>query len=382
MDNIYKKLETIRDVWNFNIWDYPYCQSEINFNEDAKTNYFGDMMGYFYDTLDMLKISVDRSGLPEVFSYHISLLQIVYVQQDFIEDMLRLFSTNFNKGDLKKDENYAINRDIRNELVGHPIRRDKTGKLVSSTLFSYEAHQGKIEYLRYHKDNDFRFELVEHNINDVVSRHELFLNAWLDIIIEKLSLVVRKHKSELNKVLKKVSDISRFESLIKLLEQKFQPFLNGTYLYDSKSILKIFNMRQDHQRYNNVYEKFLEDLNLHLVDAITYCDDIFTRRFIVYEPLSIIETPFFIDVVGDNLDEPPSLNLIKPVKNFNYALQKLIDPHRRNYSDFDFFSRLISSQTNDVDVEAELKRMRENIFDDVEYISSCRLIEKILKNDE
>lgn len=141
-------------------------------------------------------------------------------------------------------------------------------------------------------------------------------------------------------------------------------------------------MRQDHQRYNNVYEKFLEDLNLHLVDAIKYCDDIFTRRFIVYEPLSIIETPFFIDVVGDNLDEPPSLNLIKPVKNFNYALQKLIDPHRRNYSDFDFFSRLISSQTNDVDVEAELKRMRENIFDDVEYISSCRLIEKILKNDE
>ena len=160
MDEVYKKLETIRDVWNYNIWDYPDCQSEIKFNSEAKTNYFGDLIGYFNDNLEILKSPIQGEGFSGVFSYHLSLLQILYVQQDFIEELLKLFSTGYDKGDLKKDENYYINREIRNELIGHPIRRDKVKKLVSSTLFSYESKLNNIEYLRYHQDNNFQFESV------------------------------------------------------------------------------------------------------------------------------------------------------------------------------------------------------------------------------
>ncbi|SCZ00534.1 hypothetical protein [Flavobacterium caeni] len=382
MEEIYKKIETIRDVWNYNIWDYPYCQSEIKFDDEAKTNYFGDLMGYFQDTLDTLKSPITGERLFGTFSYHISLLQILYVQQDFIEELLRLFSTGYNKGDLKKDSNYSINREIRNELVGHPIRRDKTGKLISSTLFSYEAHQGKIEYLRYHQQNSFQFESVKHNVADVISRHEIFLNTWLDKIIEKLKLVVNKHKMELLKIKEKVDSI-KFESLVSLLEQKYKPFLENTYLYNKESILKVYEKKDVHKRYRIVYDQFLKDLVSSLDEQIDSCDEVFTKHFKIYDGPEIRLKPIFY--TGDDgkihIDLPKrKKKLGRPKKDYNYPLQKLSDPHRRNYKDFNFFSNSILSQCKNKVVVSELNRMGEYLHDDVEYISSYRLVASILKD--
>lgn len=378
MDEVYKKLETIRDVWNYNIWDYPYCQSEIKFNSEAKTNYFGDLIGYFHDTLEILKSPIQGEGFSGVFSYHLSLLQILYVQQDFIEELLKLFSTGYDKGDLKKDENYYINREIRNELIGHPIRRDKVKKLVSSTLFSYESKLNNIEYLRYHQDNNFQFESIKHKVSEVLERHITFLNRWLDIIIEKLKLVVSKHKIELNKILDKISTI-KFESLVSLLEQKYKPFLKNTYLYDKDSILKIFQKRKLHIRYNIVYEKFMEDLKMSLIEEIQNCDEVFTRQFKIYDgPVFEVKPIIFYDE-DENIDVAQKRSR-NAKKDYHYPLQKLIDSNRRNYDDFDFFSSLILSQTKNRVVANELNRMRENLFDEIEYISSYRLICSILKN--
>lgn len=382
MEEIYKKLETIRDVWNYNIWDYPYCQSEINFDAEAKTNYFGDLMGYFHDTLDMLKSPITGDGRSGVFSYHISLLQILYVQQDFIEELLRLFSTGYSKGDLKKDNNYSINREIRNELIGHPIRRDKAGKLVSSTLFSYDSLQGRIEYLRYHQDNSFKFEAVKHKLDDVLNRHSIFLNTWLDVIIEKLKHVVNKHKVELAKIQSKVFNV-KFESLVCLLDQKYKPFLENTYLYDKQSILKIYEKRGVHRRYRIVYEQFINDLVSSLAEQIKSCDEVFTRRFIVYDQPLIRVKPLFYEGKDGKIHIDVPIRRLKPgrpKKDYNYPLQKLIDSNRRNHMDFKFFSRSILAQCKNKIVEKELDRMREYLYDDIEYISSFRLISKILKN--
>lgn len=383
MEEIYKKLETIRDVWNYNIWDYPYCQSEIKFDEEAKTNYFGDLISYFHDTLDIIKSPVTINSRSDVFSYHISLLQTLYVQQDFIEELLRLFSTGYNKGDLKKDDNYIINRSIRNELVGHPIRRDRVGKLVSSTLFSYESLQGKIEYLKYHQENNFQFEEVKHKVEDILNRHITFLNTWLDIVIEKLKLVVNKHKAELLKIQDIVFTL-KFESLICLLDQKYKPFLENTYLYDKESILKIYEKRGKHRRYKIVYEEFINDLVSSLAEQINSCDEVFTRKFIVYDVPAIERKPLFYEVKDGKIHLDIPIRKRKPgrpKKDYNYPLQKLCDSNRRNYMDFNFFSGLILAQCKNKLVEKEIERMREFLYDDdVEYISSYRLISKILKN--
>jgi hypothetical protein len=60
-------------------------------------------------------------------------------------------------------------------------------------------------------------------------------------------------------------------------------------------------------------------------------------------------------------------------------LQKLIDSNRRNYRDFEIFSSSILSQCKNKLVETELNWMKENLCDDVEYISSYRLICSMLK---
>lgn len=383
MEDIYKKLDIICDVWNYKIWDYPFCQSEIRFNDEAKTNYFGDLILYFRDCLDILKSPAESILISSIYSYHISFFQTIFVQQDFIEELLLLFSTNYSKGDLKKDINYSKNRDIRNELVGHPIRRDPTTKkLVSSTLFSFNSNYENIEYLRYHKENNFDFELVKYDIEGVLNRHIIFLNTWLDIVIGKLKKVVEKFKSEIENILEKVSSV-KFESLVCLLNQKYKPFLENTLLYDKESILKIYKKRKTHQRYRIVYEKFVEDLVLSLNEQIKSCEEIFTRRFIVNDKKFIDRKPIFIeDEKGNIIINIPNQKkkIGRPKKDYNYLLQKLIDSKRRNYNDFDCFSGAILAQCKNKVVQNELNRMRDNLYDDVEYFSSFKLISKILKN--
>src|SRR5690606_3229895 len=100
------KLDRIADIWKYFIWDYKFCSNKIKFNEDVKTNYFGDILGYFRDTLDIVFTSTKHSNYTDKFSFTISFLQAVYIQQDFIQEMLEIFKTGIDKGALKKDPTY------------------------------------------------------------------------------------------------------------------------------------------------------------------------------------------------------------------------------------------------------------------------------------
>ena len=154
------KLRQITDVWNYYILKHKFCNKKIKFTDEVKTNYFGDILGYFQDTLDIIFDLRESNSYTDRFSNQISLLQSIYVQQDFIEELLIIFKCKISKGDLKKDSNYYINREIRNELVGHPIRKQK-GEFISSCLFGYNGGSDKIVYLRYHKENNYEFESMK-----------------------------------------------------------------------------------------------------------------------------------------------------------------------------------------------------------------------------
>lgn len=161
-NNTIEKLDKIADIWNNFILEYKFCNNKIKFNDEIKTNYFGDILGYFYDTFSLI-YNIPKSSDSSKFSFYISFLQAIYVQQDFVEELLYIFNCNKNKSDLKNDINYSKNREIRNELVGHPIRKIN-GKFISSTLFSYHSKDDEIEYLRYHIDNNYSFEKVKATI--------------------------------------------------------------------------------------------------------------------------------------------------------------------------------------------------------------------------
>jgi hypothetical protein len=193
------KLNRIADIWNYFILDFKFFSNKIKFNEDVKTNYFGDILGYFKDTLDIVFTNNKYSNYTDKFSFTISFLQAVYIQQDFIQEMLEIFKTGVDKGGLKKDPTYYINRELRNELVGHPIRKFEDN-LISSTLFSYQEKEDEIQYLRYHKDNNFIFESKTYKIAEIQERHREFLEMNFDVILLKLKSILEEYLSELDKL--------------------------------------------------------------------------------------------------------------------------------------------------------------------------------------
>jgi hypothetical protein len=182
---IKEKLRSIRKIWRLYIWDYKYCYKDTAYSEVLKSNYFADILNYFEDTIDIFYSTSKSKARLKNFEKVTTFLQTIYVHQDLIEETLRIFKTGIVKGNLQKNENYSINREIRNELIGHPLRFIDIGgkrRLLSSTLFHPEL-SGKhgIVYEKYHIKRDYSLEKVTHSKSKITKRHELFLNYYLDI---------------------------------------------------------------------------------------------------------------------------------------------------------------------------------------------------------
>ncbi|MEH0154478.1 hypothetical protein V6R21_10060 [Limibacter armeniacum] len=273
---IENKLYKIESLWNHFIWEYKFCSRKIKFNDDVKTNYLGSILGYFSDTLDLAFSTNKPVSNSDKFSFSMSLLQAIYIHQDFIEELLEIFKTGVNKGDLKEDESYSINRELRNELIGHPIRKFE-GKLISSTLFSYQAKQDEIQYLRYHKDNNFAFECRTVGIVEIQKRHQKFLDKYLDIILSKLNSILNEFLLELDKV-EAVKENNDFNTLLKLIELYFESIFTSDFAYDKSSLLRIYNRKNEHLRYQNFIDCFYVDLKDYLEDTRKYLVDIFERK--------------------------------------------------------------------------------------------------------
>lgn len=369
------KLQIISNVWNDFIWDNVFCRNQINFTPEAESNYLGDILGYFLDTFDIIFKKENQNNSTN-FASHISFLQAIYVQQDFVEEMLILFKTNLVKGDLKLNDDYSINREIRNELVGHPIRR-QAGKLISSTLFGYERSAGKIIYLRYHNENNFDFEAVELDVEEIITRHCNFLVFYFDVIIEKCKDVLNKYSAELESVLQ-AADRVEFPSLLKIIAQKFKPFLQNTFIYDEASMISIYEKKEIHKRYSHVYNSFLTDLKKQMVEKQEYALSIFNKDLFGAYHADNYEIPLF-----DDNDKYIHITVKKkigrPKTNYHYELGKLSTI--KTLREFDYHSSGIKAKCKNKTVLGELNRMKELFHDKVEYYASFYLIRSILKED-
>jgi hypothetical protein len=370
------KLEQIANIWNHFIWEYDYCKKEIKFDLEVETNYFGDILGYFQDTNDIIFNYSDSGKHSERFSNQISLLQSIYVQQDFIEELLRLFKLKQNKGDLKKDPNYSINRDIRNELVGHPVRRENgNGALISSCLFGYNGGSDRITYLKYHRENNFKFESVEFVISEIISRHKQFLIFYFDKVLNKLKRILSKFTVEIENV-ESLIEKKSFNEILKISTVFFESIFKTDYIYDKESLQKIYSKKEEHKRYQNLIDQFYKDLKSGLRETKEYVVELFQPRkeFNAVE----IEKPIF-NIQFVNASELNPEDIERPV-TYHYELGKLAT--KRNPMDFDFFGGCLRQKCLDNElVLEELNHMESNIYNEIEYYTAFRLICKELKDD-
>ena len=93
-----EKLRKIAHIWDDYIFEYKFFDSKFRFNDDIKTNYFGDILHYFSDTFTILNKDYVATSFQENFGNSISFLQTIYIQQDFIEELHYIFKTKKNKG--------------------------------------------------------------------------------------------------------------------------------------------------------------------------------------------------------------------------------------------------------------------------------------------
>lgn len=368
------KLDQIESIWNHFIWEYDFCKQKIKFTPEIRTNYFGEILGYFQDTFDIIFDDRESNSYSDRFSNQISLLQSIYVQQDFIEELLLIFKCNIVKGDLQKDLNYSINREIRNELIGHPIRKYK-GKLISSCLFSYNGENDKIVYLRYHKDNDYRFESMEFPIAEIIERHKKFLNKYFDEILKKLKRILSSFVKKIEK-LEELISIQSFDDILNIASVYYESIFRESYIYDKESLLKIYTRKDEHRRYQNLIDKFYCDLRNGLKETKEYVTELFEPRKEINT--SQIEKPIFkvkfIDARKIDLTD------IKRPVTYHYELGKISS--KRNPIDFDFFGDCLKRKCADNKIILnELSHMELNIDDEIEYYTALQLIRTELKED-
>lgn len=152
--------------------------------------------------------------------------------------------------------------------------------------------------------------------------------------------------------------------------------MENTFEYDEKSILEIYEKRDEHERYSIVYESFLSDLKKRIAELQENCTSIFEK--LVFTDTHT-ELPLFDDQFN-LINMPGKITAAKKKESYHYELGKLST--KRQPKEFDFFSRFIRSKCSDRTVLYELDRMKGYLDNDVEYFSSYKLISRILNEDD
>lgn len=374
MKEVENKLDRITSIWNHFIWEYDYCKRKIKFTPDVKTNFVGDIFGYFQDTFDIIFDKKESKSFSDRFSNNISLLQSIYIQQDFIEELLIIFKCRINKGELKADSTYSVNREIRNELIGHPIRRIR-GQFISSSLFGYKGGSDKIVYLRYHKDKNYELELVEFAVSEIIKRHVQFLNKYFDKILSKLKHILTEYVKEIENFEGLINTRS-FEEILNVSLNFYESIFKTDFIYDKESLTKIYTRKDEHKRYQNLINKFYNDLKSGLKETKNYARELFevskeNENSEFEKPMLSIK---FIDA-----SKMESKDLKIPV-TYHYELGKLAT--RRTPLDFEFFAGCLKQKCSDNEIVLnELDHMQKNMYDDIEYYTAYRLIRTELNID-
>ena len=379
-DVLDKKLDKISNIWNNYIWEYKFCNSKIKFTTDVKSNYFGDILSYFSDTFNLIYNVKKADTFSDNIESSISFLQAIYIQQDFVEELLYIFKCDLDKGDLKRDTNYSINRELRNELVGHPIRKSDingTKQLLSSTIFSNSTNADQISYLRYHLDNNYRFEEVTHSKEDILKRHTAFIEFYFDIIIKKLKGILSLFKSKIEKI-EKVVATAPFENVVKIVSDSFEYIFKTDYLYKPELLLQVYKLKKSHQRYSNAIEMFHRDLNQFLFDKKNDIANILndTGRY------SLNQTDKEIILLEEiYIDSNDEIDTSKIPISYHYELGKLVD--RSDFWNFEFFSSLLKNKCKSKElVLTEIENMEMNFDNTLEYYCSFHLVDKELNGVE
>ncbi len=347
---------------------YIYC----NFN-------FSDVYEYFRKTFELIDIETDKDiSFNDSFFRFFGLLQVIYVQQDLTDAIAKVFGVK-----IENNINRKINRDLREELVGHPLsdrrgiskqnkqtRKQETRK-IKSTIILKNLSSKTFHYISYEPENEKnRYSDKVASIDSILFRHIACLNASFDLILEKcfeelLRQILKNEEFIRNYYNKTILEIDKYECW-------FNQHLNYTS-FEFDIIRFCVNKRGEHKKYEVYlveFERMIVVGYLEMVDRFKT----FSKRMV---KSSSIEGDF-------QPDKRNYSNLIKEKKKLkSYFVQSnnhTIDLDLRHISEpyndlwdigFNQLSRVFS---NEIQIITELNNLKMIKSEAIEYEISYRYI--------
>lgn len=351
--------ERIRNAWSFYFWNFSFCQKHIRFTAEERTNYVGDLLLYFDDTVHLLENIQFGANYRSALYDSVAVLQFMYIQQDLIDEVLCIFRL---PSGLVSDKNPI--RTIRNELIGHPIRRERNHDLLSSVFITQDSHSGILQYVRYHKENDYDFEIVRYDWATLFRQHENYIMQQLTHIHNKVCKVIKLFSKQLEGLKSNMLKMP-FESLVAVVNQLYEIFHKHSYLYNGENIIYCHRRRKDHPRYENAVALYYEGLREYLEETVKNIGEYISSTLEVEPAKEVVplEWPTIIETNGDE-HQPNPMD--------SYVFSKLFEKHP--IFGLDFFKRQFEK---DEEIMVELENMGKNLDNDAEYYSSYELLRKI-----
>ena len=369
---ISEKIKLIAKSYNDYIYKYSCFEKSKQFSGIKKVkkhdNYFAEIMNYLLDTLPMVKVAAQGNDIERNIFHHIGSLQIIYIQQDLMSEMLKIFGCPEAHSEKKE------NRKLRNELIGHPVStpsngvKDKYDDIKSTVLWNLGKTTNKdICYTRYSfEKNKHQVEKISVDLGEVINRHNVYLNKNLDTILGKIKSDFLPLMVNNIRVLECKWD--NFEALARLANRYFN-LAENEILFSQEWLLKYKEKENDHPRYKFVCGYFKLYINKVIEEKISVIDcAIDDINQILEGNIEHSGKSIPISVMCHNLkfvasDQHPAKR--KDIDNTLYYLSNLSQKDR--CIDSISFKGLKAHYHDNKDVMSELRYMECNMADDMEY---------------
>jgi len=360
MDIVRKELDKITVFWNYFAWNYKEIQKNLVWNAEVKTNYYGDILRLFTETFELFERKPSKGNFHDSIFYFTGLLQIIFIHQDLIDELLRIFKIESSS---KNDKN--PNRTIRNELVGHPIRRDKQKKLISSVFWDGDLTTEVLRYRKYSNDDKFKVEDISYKTETIITSHYTFLNKYLEKIFEKIRFILGKFAKQLKELENVLDRGVDFNKLVDLTFQRYEQIFEYNCLY-SVSILKVCNEKKnEHLRYQYVVDRFKKELKESLVQTQADIKDLISMIDLKEKDKESLEKFVFPLKNSSKITQMP--------EDYPSELSKLYERHSK--SEIVYFKRIFN---DDPEMIKELNNMENNNDDNLEYYSSLEYLKQLI----
>lgn len=363
MLEIDSKLNLITEIWNFYILELGYFQSKINYQEQVNSNFYGEVMHYFFDTFDILDNHENYSNRDGSFSekifYLVGYLQVLYVHQDLVDEMLRIFKISESNSIEKR-----LIREIRNELIGHPISRNSKNKeLISSVFWRESIGFNSISYLKYNNKIESSVEYLDYKVTDLIEKHKQYLKHHFNQILNKQLMLVKDYDGKIKQI-NNLLLLNPYSNKLPVMVSQYIEFIENYSMFSYEKVVRALEQYALSNRYKYFYENYLSEVKNSILEISNKNQEMIIKINIELGNKS--------DSIGDiefdlyQNESRDKCNIIELSNNiYSYYFSKLSE--MKYLESIDIIKKAFEGN---LELLTELERMQEKTNDEFEYYCS------------